>query len=81
VLEAVPVIRKIKRRLECPITQEIFTDPLFSVYGQTYENSAIGEWLDKHHTCPTTRQSMTKFQLFPNRVVKDICDLVRDVNV
>ena len=75
------IIRQIQKRLECPITTDIFTDPLVSVYGQTFENSAIRKWLDEHYTCPTTRQSMTKLQLIPNRVVKDICDLVRDVNV
>jgi dTDP-4-amino-4,6-dideoxygalactose transaminase len=73
------IIRQIQERLECPITKNIFTDPLVSVKGQTFENSAISKWLDEQHTCPMTRMSMNKLQLFPNWVVKDICDLVRNV--
>jgi hypothetical protein len=75
------VIREIQECLECPITKDILTDPYISIHGLTYEKSAITVWLDKHHTCPNTRNPTTRDEIFPNIVVKHICDLVQDLNL
>ena len=43
----------------CPITQEIMVDPVMSRYGQSYERTAIIEWLASGTTtCPMTRQPL-----------------------
>ena len=36
----------------CSITQEIMTDPATTAAGNTYERSAITEWLQTHQTGP-----------------------------
>ena len=40
--------------ITCPITQDIMTDPVQGNDGQTYERSAIEEWLKTHNTDPNT---------------------------
>ncbi|KAI4324399.1 hypothetical protein MLD38_029894 [Melastoma candidum] len=44
----------------CPITGQIFSDPVTLETGQTYERRAIQEWLERgNKTCPITRQSLS----------------------
>ncbi|CAN0901538.1 Putative E3 ubiquitin-protein ligase LIN-1 [Linum grandiflorum] len=44
----------------CPITTNVFVDPVTLETGQTYERKAIQEWLDRgNSTCPITRQKLT----------------------
>lgn len=48
----------------CPITCNIFDDPVTLETGQTYERSAIQEWLDRgNSTCPITGQKLQNTQL------------------
>ncbi|PIA64874.1 hypothetical protein AQUCO_00100385v1 [Aquilegia coerulea] len=48
----------------CPITSNIFDDPVTLETGQTYERRAIQEWLDRgNSTCPITRQKLQSTQL------------------
>uniref|UniRef100_A0A9I9DXI9 RING-type E3 ubiquitin transferase n=1 Tax=Cucumis melo TaxID=3656 RepID=A0A9I9DXI9_CUCME len=48
----------------CPITCNIFYDPVTLETGQTYERSAIQEWLDRgNSTCPITGQKLENTQL------------------
>ncbi|XP_008783309.2 putative E3 ubiquitin-protein ligase LIN [Phoenix dactylifera] len=48
----------------CPITSNIFDDPVTLETGQTYERRAIQEWLDRgKSTCPITRQKLHSTQL------------------
>ncbi|KAL3944142.1 MAG: hypothetical protein SGBAC_001789 [Bacillariaceae sp.] len=56
--------------LLCPLTQEPFVDPVIDHEGNTYEKSAILEWLSLHPTSPLTRNHMTENQLIPNRALK-----------
>ncbi|GAY64555.1 hypothetical protein CUMW_234440 [Citrus unshiu] len=43
----------------CPITGQIFNDPVTLETGQTYERKAIQEWLKRGNTtCPITRQPL-----------------------
>jgi hypothetical protein len=64
--------------LTCPITLEIFVDPVLASDGHTYERSAIVEWI-KHHnsTSPMTRQPMKIKELKSNRLVKELADKYR----
>lgn len=44
----------------CPITGQIFCDPVTLETGQTYERRAIQEWLKRGNTtCPITRQPLS----------------------
>lgn len=48
----------------CPITSNLFDDPVTLETGQTYERIAIQEWLDRgNSTCPITRQTLQNTQL------------------
>ena len=38
----------------CPITQEVFEDPVIWVDGHTYSRTAITQWLRSHDTSPMT---------------------------
>jgi hypothetical protein len=51
----------------CPLTLEIFNDPLMDRRGINFERSAIVEWLNRGHTtCPLTREPMGYRSLIPN---------------
>lgn len=48
----------------CPITSQVFDDPVTLETGQTYERRAIQEWIDRgNSTCPITRQQLQSTQL------------------
>ncbi|KAK4792879.1 hypothetical protein SAY86_023314 [Trapa natans] len=48
----------------CPITNQLFIDPVTLETGQTYERRAIMEWLERgNSTCPITRQPLRSTQL------------------
>jgi len=42
------------RNLTCPLTQEIFVDPVIASDGQTYERAAIMKWIEKYECSPMT---------------------------
>ncbi|CAF1266390.1 unnamed protein product [Adineta steineri] len=58
--------------LRCPITFELFRDPVLAPDGHTYERHAIEQWIGVHGDSPMTRQPLSIQDLMPNRVVKDI---------
>jgi len=64
--------------LTCPITLELFVDPVLASDGYTYERSAIIEWI-KHHngTSPMTRKPLKIKELKINRIVKQLADQYR----
>lgn len=51
----------------CPITNEIFYDPIKSSTGHNFERDAIEEWLTKNKICPITRLPLTETDLTPNK--------------
>ncbi|CAF1637615.1 unnamed protein product [Adineta ricciae] len=63
--------------LVCPITGQLFGDPVIATDGHTYEKSAIKRWLRSSATSPTTREPVFKDRLIPNFVVKRMCDEFR----
>ena len=56
----------------CPITQEPFCNPVIDPEGNTYEKSAIVQWLNENNVSPITRTELYIFQLVPNRALIDI---------
>ncbi|CAM6085489.1 unnamed protein product [Calypogeia fissa] len=60
----------------CPITSQLFNDPVTLETGQTYERIAIQEWLNRGNvTCPITRQTLRQKHLpKTNYVLKRLVD-------
>lgn len=54
----------------CPITQELMTDPVVTRYGQSYERSAIIEWIAKGKDCPLTRQPLSLSGIITNHSLR-----------
>lgn len=56
----------------CCITHAVMQDPVMDPEGNTYEHSAILEWLTNHNRqSPITRNSLHAHQLVPNRALRD----------
>jgi U-box domain len=58
----------------CPITQSKMVDPVLGSDGNTYERSAITEWLRTHTTSPITREPMTAANLVPNYALRSMIE-------
>ena len=54
----------------CPITGEIFQDPVVAADGNTYERLHIENWLRTHHTSPVTSQPLPHKHLVPNLAIR-----------
>ena len=55
----------------CPITYDLFCDPVIASDGFTYERSAITRWLHERRVSPLTRDPIST-QLTPNMLVKKL---------
>lgn len=60
--------------LKCPITCELFRDPVIGSDGHTYERESITKWIQKHKTSPTTGEPMDLQSLRPNYTIKKLVD-------
>ncbi|XP_062224774.1 U-box domain-containing protein 26-like [Phragmites australis] len=59
----------------CPISLDIFTDPVTLSTGQTYDRPCIERWLDAgHRTCPVTMQPLGDTVLVPNRTLRHLIE-------
>ena len=56
--------------LICPITLELFRDPVLAQDGHTYEREAIVEWIEKNGRSPITDQRLSPEHLYPNHAIK-----------
>jgi serine/threonine protein kinase len=54
----------------CPITTEVFEEPVLAADGYTYERMAIEGWLVKHNTSPITGLALEHRGLTPNLALK-----------
>jgi len=64
--------------LECPITGDMFVDPVMTSDGQTYERSAIERWFaGGHRTSPATGLRLDSMSLIPNIAIRKACDSAR----
>ncbi|KAG8064570.1 hypothetical protein GUJ93_ZPchr0004g39319 [Zizania palustris] len=60
----------------CPISLDIFTDPVTLCTGQTYDRPCIERWLAAgHRTCPVTMQPLGDATvLIPNRTLRHLIE-------
>jgi len=64
--------------LECPITGDLFVDPVMTADGQTYERVAIERWFrDGHRSSPATGAALTSLALIPNVAIKRAAESAR----
>ncbi|KAK9866954.1 hypothetical protein WJX84_006924 [Apatococcus fuscideae] len=64
--------------LLCPITQEVFEDPVVAADGFTFEREAIEAWLKQHNTSPMTNMQLPHTSLIPNHALRSAADDWRD---
>jgi hypothetical protein len=62
----------------CPITRELFVDPVNTILGYTYEREYIEKWFEKHNTDPLTNEHVSAKFLSPNRNIKDAVKAFQD---
>jgi ubiquitin-protein ligase/uncharacterized protein YegL len=55
--------------LRCPMTQELFQEPVVTQDGHTYEDAAIRKWLRMAQTSPLTGLRLSSTQLHVNRPI------------
>jgi len=60
--------------LVCPISFNLFKDPVIAPSGYTYEREKIEQWIQGHNTDPMTRIQLRKEQLIPNRKLQEAVD-------
>lgn len=69
---------KIRDEFMCPVTYELFRDPVVASDGHTYERLAIEKWLQNNNTSPLTGNVMNA-TLIPNlNISKLIQDMVEE---
>ena len=65
----------------CPITREVFKNPVIIDDGNTYEKEAILKYLDDHDISPITRQPVNKSICIPNRAIKSTIENAHQNNI
>ena len=58
----------------CPITLELFRDPVKTLHGQTYERAAIEEWLASNDVDPLTGATLAGKAVFPDAEMRSRCE-------
>lgn len=59
----------------CPISLDLFTDPVTLSTGQTYDRSSIEKWLATGNlTCPVTMQKLHDPSMVPNHTLRQLID-------
>lgn len=55
----------------CPLTMMVMYDPVLDTEGNTYERSAISEWLQRKKNSPVSRQPLSESMLIPNLALRE----------
>ncbi|XP_061346808.1 U-box domain-containing protein 26-like [Gastrolobium bilobum] len=59
----------------CPISLDLFEDPVTLCTGQTYDRSSIEKWLAAgNFTCPVTMQKLHDLSFVPNHTLRHLID-------
>eukprot|EP00696_Hemimastix_kukwesjijk_P006270 gnl/Hemi2/17943_TR5917_c0_g1_i1.p1 gnl/Hemi2/17943_TR5917_c0_g1~~gnl/Hemi2/17943_TR5917_c0_g1_i1.p1 ORF type:complete len:680 (-),score=149.47 gnl/Hemi2/17943_TR5917_c0_g1_i1:20-2059(-) len=58
----------------CPITRELFIDPVVAQDGHTYERNAIVYWLQRSRISPVTNVELLSSALVPNSTLKSLIE-------
>jgi SUMO ligase MMS21 Smc5/6 complex component len=66
--------------LRCPITHELFIEPVIGSDCHTYERTAILDWLKRKEISPMTCEPMSINSLRSNLVMKNIIEELLQLN-
>lgn len=55
----------------CPLTHDVFEDPVVAADGHTYERAVIEAWFAKSETSPMTNEDLLYTLVVPNRAIRD----------
>jgi hypothetical protein len=69
--------KELRAPLCCPISMQLFTDPVVSIYGHSFERRDIEKWLLENECCPMTREHLTIAHLVPNFALAGVADAFR----
>lgn len=74
-------MKEIPAELLCPITGDLFVNPVLTEDGQTYEKTAIEEWFKYGHMkSPLCGSRLNTTDLVSNRSIKILCDFYRNMD-
>ena len=60
--------------LRCPISCELFRDPVIAADGFNYEREHIETWFAEHSTSPKTNAALGSTMLTPNHQLRAQCE-------
>jgi hypothetical protein len=69
--------KELRAPLCCPISMQLFKDPVVSIYGHSFERRDIEKWLLENECCPMTREHLTIAHLVPNFALAGVADAFR----
>ena len=69
----------IHENIICPITHQIYYDPVTASDGQTYEKEAIEEWLGKNNISPLTQNKLNS-NMYPAITVRNLVNELLKAN-
>jgi hypothetical protein len=65
----------------CPITLDVYRDPVLAGDGHVYERIAIVQWIKQHGTSPLTREPLNVNDLRSKENIKQLCQSNRSNSV
>lgn len=63
--------------LKCPISREIFLNPVVASDGFIYEKECIKKWLVNHSNSPMTNEDIEKFYCKSNQKIQEVKEFLR----
>ena len=63
--------------LSCPLTADIFLNPMITPEGQTFDKSYLLKEIQKTGKNPLTRKNLNEAELIENKLVRDLCEIFR----
>jgi hypothetical protein len=67
--------------LTCPITFDVYRDPVLASDGHVYERNAIIRWIQQQGTSPITREPLDVDDLRSEEYIKQLCQPYRSNSV
>jgi len=68
---------KFVESLTCPLTADIFLNPVITPEGQTFDKNYLLKELEKTGKNPLTRAPLNATQLIENKLVRDLCEILK----
>ena len=62
--------------LNCPLSADIFYEPVITPEGQTFEKEYLLKYLKTKKENPLTRNKLWEEQLIENKLVKNLCEIL-----